>query len=66
MNEMQLISNVFYILDGHKHDVIVELFGNIYQSYKQEWLERTPFQFWCHLDSSNKQKLIDFTKRRYA
>ncbi len=61
------IDNVFYFLDSHRPQAAERLFGagNSIE-YVMEWIQRSPFKFWCHLDQSNRRKLVTMAQEHYA
>ncbi len=60
------IDNVFYFLDMHRAQAATRLFHTKNEEYLEEWITRSPFRFWVHLDQSNKRKLVDMAREHYA
>lgn len=60
-----VVDAVFDALEHRKALVIDSLFPGASADYRQEWLDRTPFEFWAHLDSYNRAALANEALRVY-
>ena len=55
-----IITGVMFALDAHKAELVNLLFPGCSEGYAQEWYERDPFAFWCHLDLRNRARVVRF------
>ena len=59
------IDTVLRYLSNRRVEAIEALFPEANERYKTEWYERTPADFWYHLDTDNQFTLITAAFRYY-
>ena len=60
------IDSVLLFLGNRKPLAIAGLFSGADESYREEWLGRDPFTFWCNLDLTHRRQLIAMATSYYA
>ncbi len=46
-------------IEINKEAIISKLFPNALGGYDEQWRQRDPGDFWCHLDRDNRHRVLD-------
>lgn len=49
----------------HRETLALRLFPHSTEDYLREWVDRGPFEFWCHLDASNRLRVMQLAPLTY-
>ncbi len=63
--EAETVTQVMHYLYNHKTEAVGQLFPGAVSDYRAQWYTRAPGEFWCHLDKSNREKLLELSVKFY-
>ena len=64
--EHEIVTETLHFIYNHKDEAVSTLFPDASFSYQAGWCARNTFDFWCDLDLSNRERLVEAAREFYA